>query len=433
MSRLGAVFNALTYGIFAKQPVAYAAPTLGGYSFGSSRPTGSLEIMGSVGTLYSVVDLLATSTARVGWHLYRTTTDRRAASTGDDNRQEVVTHPALNLLNNPNPLMTRNELVERTQQSIEVVGEGFWIVEYAGKMPVELWPVRADRMVEDVDKQGRLVGWKYREPTDGSLTPFGLEQVIHIQTPDPANPFRGISPVRSLLVDLESVKAAGRFNLAFFRNSARMGGWLKVPNALGDTELNNLAMQINERHRGVENAHRIGILENGIEYVDGGTSSMKDMEFANLRNLSRDLIREAYRVHKHMLGQSDDVNRANAVAAAQDFASWSLEPRLERIEQALNGSLLRLFGDLGKGVEFCHDNPMPPDPEQENADRDSTVTAVVALVNVGFDAEETLAAFGLPPIAWTAPPEPVPFANPAPPTDAQLAALLNRTRREAAR
>src|SRR6266567_2947347 len=378
MSRLGAVFNALTYGIFAKQPVAYAAPTLGGYSFGSSRPTGSLEIMGSVGTLYSVVDLLATSTARVGWHLYRTTTDRRAASTGDDNRQEVVTHPALNLLNNPNPLMTRNELVERTQQSIEVVGEGFWIVEYAGKMPVELWPVRADRMVEDVDKQGRLVGWKYREPTDGSLTPFGLEQVIHIQTPDPA-------------------------------------------------------MQINERHRGVENAHRIGILENGIEYVDGGTSSMKDMEFANLRNLSRDLIREAYRVHKHMLGQSDDVNRANAVAAAQDFASWSLEPRLERIEQALNGSLLRLFGDLGKGVEFCHDNPMPPDPEQENADRDSTVTAVVALVNVGFDAEETLAAFGLPPIAWTAPPEPVPFANPAPPTDAQLAALLNRTRREAAR
>src|SRR6266567_3798733 len=205
MSRLGAVFNALTYGIFAKQPVAYAAPTLGGYSFGSSRPTGSLEIMGSVGTLYSVVDLLATSTARVGWHLYRTTTDRRAASTGDDNRQEVVTHPALNLLNNPNPLMTRNELVERTQQSIEVVGEGFWIVEYAGKMPVELWPVRADRMVEDVDKQGRL------------------------------------------------------------------GGWLKVPNALGDTELNNLAMQINERHRGVENAHRIGILENGIEYVDGGT------------------------------------------------------------------------------------------------------------------------------------------------------------------
>src|SRR6266567_4775556 len=88
MSRLGAVFNALTYGIFAKQPVAYAAPTLGGYSFGSSRPTGSLEIMGSVGTLYSVVDLLATSTARVGWHLYRTTTDRRARR--EDARRTVA-------------------------------------------------------------------------------------------------------------------------------------------------------------------------------------------------------------------------------------------------------------------------------------------------------------------------------------------------------
>lgn len=421
--KLRAVIDTLTYGIFAKAPVSYApgGSGFGAHSYGSAPE----DAMQSVGTLYSIVNLLATSTARVDWHLYRKSIDgRRVYGPVEDNRREVTTHPALNLLNNPNPLMTRNELIERGQMSIELQGESFWIVVSDRGMPVELWPVRPDRMTEALDAGGHLAGWVYREP-DGGKTPFTLEEVIHVQTPSPSNPFRGMSPVQALATDLASVQAAGRFNLNFFRNSARPGGFIRVPSAIGDTEFTRLQTQFREQHQGVANAHRVGILEAGMDWVDASVS-MLDMQFAELRNLSRDLIREAYRIHPHMLGQSDDVNRANALAASVDFGAWQLEPRLERWEMAFNGQLLRLFGDVGNGVEFCHDNPVPDDPEAENAERGSKVDAAVKLIGVGFDPEETLSAFGLPPIPWVKPeaaPAPEP---PAPPTvEEQLKAILN--------
>lgn len=426
-----AVLNRLTYGIFARQPVSYA-PSSNGYS-SAGGASGPLDTIENVSTLYSIIDLLSTATAQVDWHLYRKTVDgRRVYGPNDDNRRQVTVHPALNLLDNPNPQMSRNELIQRTQQSIDLVGESFWVVEFAGKMPIELWPVRADKMTETLNRQGELVGWYYREP-DGSRTWFPAIAVIHIQTPSPSNMFRGISPVRSLLVDLESVKAAGRFNLAFFRNSARPGGFVKVPNALGDTEFNRLQMQWREQHQGVNNAHRVGILENGMDWVDS-SMTMLDMQFAELRNLSRDLIREAYRIQNSMLGQSEGVNFASALAADSNFAKWQLLPRLERIAQALNHHLLPLFGDVGKNVEFCFENPMPVDPEQQNADRDSKVKAAILLIGHGFDPIETLDAMGLPPITFVGKPDVPAVADPAIPTDAQLAAMLNqaRTRRELA-
>lgn len=419
--KLHPVIDKLTYGVFRNQvPVKYTTQS-NSLGFGGSM-RGPLDSMGSVGTLYAIIDLLATSVSRVDWALYRKSVDqRRVYGPMEDNRREVTTHPALNLLNNPNPYMTRNELIERTEQSIDLVGESFWVVNVTGTTPIEIWPVRADRMEEVIGETGQLIGWKYREP-NGQYTPFQLREVIHIQRPDPGNPHRGISPVRALAIDLAATEAAGKFNLNFFRNSARPGGIIEVPSMLSDTEFDRLALQWREQHAGVNNAHRVGILENGAKWVEAAYN-MVDMQFVELRNVSRELIREAYRIHSHMLGQSDDVNRANALAASADFATWQVIPRLERIQQALNGPYLSLFGELGSNVVFCHEEAVPHDPEQEIAERDSNVKNAVALIREGFDPTETLAAFGLPELNQTQKPEPSQTLPGV--TDAQLRAILN--------
>src|SRR3546814_5064049 len=54
------------------------------------------------------------------------------------------------------------------------------------------------------------------------------------------------------------------------------------------------------------------------------------MQFAELTNVSRDMIRESFLIHKHILGQSEDVNLANALAADEAFAERLVVPRLER-------------------------------------------------------------------------------------------------------
>src|SRR3546814_9758483 len=53
------------------------------------------------------------------------------------------------------------------------------------------------------------------------------------------------------------------------------------------------------------------------------------------------MIREAFLIHKHILGQSDDVNLANALAADEAFAERLVVPRLERFKGMLNNDFLR--------------------------------------------------------------------------------------------
>lgn len=402
MTKLRAVLSALTYGaISAKSPIRYTGRHTG-WLAGSGATGGPLDAMAANSTLFSIVRLNATSTAQVDWHLFRKKTDgRRVYGPVDGDRREVTQHAALNLLNKPNPLMTRNELVERAQQHIDLAGECFWVVERVGSIPIELWPARPDRMEEVPSDDGKsLQGWIYNGP-DGEKVPFLADEVIHIQMPSPTNPYRGISPVHSLLVDLESASAASRYNLKFFRNSAAPGGVIEAERNLSDPEFDEFNERWRETHQGVSNAHRVAILENGMKWIDA-KNTMRDMQFAELRNLSREMIREGYGTHAHMLGMSEDVNRANADAASADYARWQQVPRLERFKLALNEVLLPMFGVTD--VEFDYDNPVPENEEACNAERDSKVKAACMLIDRGFDPEETLAAIGLPPIAHSGQP-----------------------------
>jgi phage portal protein BeeE len=162
----------------------------------------------------------------------------------------------------------------------------------------------------------------------------------------------------------------------------------------------------------VANAHRVAVLEQGMKWVDR-KYTMRDMEFSALRNVSRDIIREAFGFPKPLLGSVDDVNRANAEAAEVLFGRWLLVPRLNRIRDALNHDLLPFFGPAAAtGLEFDYEDPVPPDGESENAERDSRVNAVAQLVPLGFDAAEALEAFELPEIRFEKPEPPPQLAGP---------------------
>jgi len=380
---------------FRNSPVGYAIGR-GSHLLGiGGRSGGPLDAYGAVSTLFSVVTLLAGSTAQVEWGMCR----KRRPSEQDGERVDVAQHAAIALWNRPNAFMSRSELVERAQQHIELAGETFLVVERLGSMPIALWPVRPDRMTEVPDKDAFLLGWDYTEP-DGTLTRLATEEVIHIQTPDPNDVYRGISPVRALTADLESVALGAEYTRNFFRNSAIPGGIVEAPGQLTDADFDRFQTRWGESHRGTSNAHRVGIIENGMKWVNANYT-FKEMEFLGIRNLGRELILEAYGVHKHMIGLSDDVNRANAVAADASFAKWKMVPRLERIMQALNSQLLPLFGATASGVEFFYCSPVDDDIEVKAKVAMENAKAVALLVGVGFDPSGCLSAYGLPDIPWT--------------------------------
>lgn len=388
-SLLGPLFNQAPVPLAAKRSSGGAMLAAGGTASGFEA---QLRSYTSNGTVNGIVSRTSTAVSQVEWHLYR-----KAKSGKPEDRVEVTNHAAWDLWQKPNDFMTRQEFVEVAQQHIDLAGESPWVVAYdkrAKNLPLELWPVRPDRMEPDPDPRKFLVGWNYRSPEDGKLIPLGLKEVIHLRTPNPLDPYRGCSPITTLLITLGRTKAAQQWNLNFFANSARPGGIIQVPKRLTDDEFDELTLRWNEQHRGVGNAHKVAVLEHG-EWKELGFS-IKDLQVTELRESDRDEILEAYGFPRPMLGIDQDSNRAAAQAAEYIFAKWLTVPRLERIRGALNNDLLPLYGDTSKDLEFDFDSPVPADGEAENASRDSRVAAAVALIEQGADPEATLKAFDLP-------------------------------------
>ena len=405
-----------------RSPVPYVPPKKGsGYSgglFGSGqgRPRydskSHMDAYANVGTLFAIVSRLANSTASVDWKLCKEapTYSARQREREFDQREEVAKHAALDLWNKPNPFMTGSDFRETIQQHLDLTGEAWIVVSYTnikGKRvtatgPLELWPMRPDRVHVVTDDKNFLTGYIYK--LDGEEVPLKKEDVIRLRMPDPRDPYRGLGPVGAIMTDLDSQMYASEYNRNFFLNSAEPGGIIEIEDRLDDDEFRELASRWREQHQGVANAHRVAILEQG-KWVDR-RYTMQDMAFPELAMLNQEKIREAFGFPKAMLGGTEDVNKAVMEASERMFAKWLLVPRLDRIAEALNYQLLPMFGASGKGVEFEYENPVAPDRMADSQERFTKSQAVNLMVQAGFDAAETLEAFGLPPIKWTKPPEP---------------------------
>lgn len=383
--------------LFNKAPVKYvstAAANRGllGAVIRSASSERQMSAMGDVSTLFAIVNRTSNSTAQVDWKLWR-----KSDSGKDEDRVEVTAHPALSVWNKPNPFYTRQEFVEAIQQHIDLTGEAWWLIgrndELSG-IPLELWPIRPDKMEPIPSPTEYLSGYVYRSP-DGEQVPLNLDEVIQLKMPNPLDPYRGMGPVQALLTSLDSSRYTEEWNRNFFINSAEPGGIVELENTLSDDEFNQFNDRWSDQHKGVARAHRVALLEGGAKWVQR-TFSHRDMQFSELRKVNRDTQLEAFGMPRSIIGITEDVNRANAEAAEVTFARRLIVPRLERIKGVLNNDFLSLFGILGQGVEFDYENPVPEDRDAENAERTSRVNSAVALVAAGWNPEDAAAAMGLP-------------------------------------
>jgi HK97 family phage portal protein len=388
-------------------PVPYTN-TIGnnGHYFNLGVGTASFEtylrMFSSNGTIFAIVSLLANTVSSSNWRMYQKTMDGRVryttADRGSDQRKEVVKHPALDLWHSPNPFQTTSEFVEGFSQHLELTGEAYWLLNLSAYgFPTSMWYVRPDRMEPVPSETEFLAGWVYTAP-DGTKIPLSTKEVIQIKYPSPLDPYRGQGPIQTVLADIQGANYASDYNRNFFLNSARPDGLIQVPNRLSETEYEELQNRWRESHQGISRVHRVGVLEQGSSWITTSTSP-KDMDFSNLIETNRDKLREAFALHKAMLGNSDDVNRANAQTAEEVYGTWKVVPRLKKVKTALNERLLPLFGGNYKSVEFDYDDPLPANREADALELHNKAQAVQFLVAAGYDPTDVLEAVGLPDMA----------------------------------
>jgi HK97 family phage portal protein len=310
----------------------------------------------------------------------------------------------------PNDFMSRALLVNASQQHKDLCGEFWWVLVKIGGMPVEIWPVRPDRMFVVPSTTKFIAGYVYRSP-DGEEIPLDVDDVITSFLPSPSDPFRGESPIGALASDLAQSDAQSTWQASLYRNSANPGGIIRVGRRMSETEFEELVERWRFQHQGVQNAGRVAVLEEGdftpLSYTQ------KDMQFVESRGLTRQAVFDTFGFPKFGIGDVDDVNRASAEASMTLMAQTLTIPRLEDIRGVLNSRLLPMFGPLWKSHEYNYRSPIPADAESERLDLAARTTAFATLVGARVDPLEAAEVCGLPPMTVKEPAPAIPRAIPA--------------------
>ena len=327
------------------KPVDKAADA--GYSFlfgrtTSGKPVNERTAMQTT-AVYACVRILAEAIASLPLHVYE--------YQDDGGKKLVHDHPLYYLLHDePNPEMTSFVFRETLMSHLLIWGNAYAqiIRDGAGRV-LGLYPLLPDKMEVQRDDKGNIY-YVYSRNSDENpmFKEYGniklkAEDVLHI----PGLGFDGLigySPIAMAKNAVGMTLACEEYGASFFANGANPGGVLEHPGVLKDPS--KVRESWNSVYRGVSNAHKIAVLEEGMKYQQIGIPP-EEAQFLETRKFQINEIARLYRIPPHMVGDLDKSSFSNIEQQSLEFVKYTLDPWVIRWEQSLQRSLL-LPGEKGK-------------------------------------------------------------------------------------
>jgi HK97 family phage portal protein len=333
------------FGQARDKPVDKAADA--GYSFlfgrtTSGKPVNERTAMQTT-AVYACVRILAEAVASLPLHVYE--------YQDDGGKKLVYDHPLYYLLHDePNPEMTSFVFRETLMSHLLIWGNAYAqiIRDGAGRV-LGLYPLLPDKMEVQRDDKGNIY-YVYSRNSDENpmFKEYGniklkAEDVLHI----PGLGFDGLigySPIAMAKNAVGMTLACEEYGASFFANGANPGGVLEHPGVLKDPS--KVRESWNSVYRGVNNAHKIAVLEEGMKYQQIGIPP-EEAQFLETRKFQINEIARLYRIPPHMVGDLDKSSFSNIEQQSLEFVKYTLDPWVIRWEQSLQRSLL-LPGEKGK-------------------------------------------------------------------------------------
>lgn len=240
------------------------------FTFASPRWTGrSYEQLAREGYRKNVivnrcVRIISESTAAVPLQVFR----------GD---KKLDHHPALDLLDRPNPLQSGKELLAAFYAYLEIAGNSYLeLVTGADGKPGELYVLRPERMKVVPGPNGWPRRYEYKAggkthafPVDGKT---GKGPILHLRNFNPEDDHYGLSALEPSAFAVGIHNSAADWNKALLDNAARPSGALVFnpgggqPANLSEEQFRRLKDELETQYQGAVNAGRPFLLEGGLTW-----------------------------------------------------------------------------------------------------------------------------------------------------------------------
>jgi phage portal protein BeeE len=288
-----------------------------------------------------------------------------------DRLEPLESHPLLDALADPNPLMVAWSLVFTTVAILELTGKAHWWLSPQNDR-LSIWPVPS-HWIEPVDDMRTV--WNIRPPKAVEPTPVPGDQIAYFSLPDPGNPLGTVSPLSTQAAAVNADESIQEAQYRAFQNGINPGVVLTAgrlpdmangrPGARPVLEPEQRTQLINAIRQAYQGAHRHGepiILDGLIEDVKPFTRTPQEMAFLDSGKSTKCRIFQAFGVNPLIVGEIEGANRAQAVVAEDSFCTNAVNPLMELMSQVMTAWLSLAFRSekLVVWVEPCRAN----DPEQ---------------------------------------------------------------------
>ena len=334
-----------------------------------------LKAYGEIGILFSVCNVIARGVAKVDWHLYETD------SQGNDT--EIMYNPILDLMNKPNAFQSRYSFMYLGMIYKLLIGEQFWQMNFNGKgLPGEMWQMAPGYTAVIPSAVNYIDHYEYKRQGMSQPIKFDLDEIVHIYSPNPMNPYRGISPAQALTQDLDLTRYGKQYQTKIMYNDGSPGFVIEYPpEGMPPAEQRKeLQQEYDERYKGIHNAGKTLFLWGGKANVI--TMTNRDMNYDKLALLTRDEICAGYHCPPSCIGITESVNRSNAETSQYQLAQYCIHPELVEIREQLNKDLVPFFGD---NLRLDFENPIPEDATAKAANAVQMYKAGIITLNEARD------------------------------------------------
>lgn len=285
-----------------------------------------------ISAVFACVRVLSETLASLPLFLYE--------SRPDGGKTKARDHALYRVLHDiANPEMTAFTLREVLMQHLATWGNGYAEIEENGRGEIlALWPLRPDK-TELERRDGRLY-YATELPASvgggGRLLP--AERVFHVLGPG-GDGFKGYSMIGLHREAMGLAKVTETFGARFFGNGARPGMVLTHPGHLGEDAQKTLKDSWQDAHGGLDQSHRVAILEEGMGIETIGVPP-DEAQFLATRKFQVSEIARIYRVPPHMIGDLEHATFSNIEHQGIEFVIHSMMPWLVRWEQEIGRQLL---------------------------------------------------------------------------------------------
>lgn len=276
------------------------------------------------------------------------------------NGQAIESHPVLDLLAKPAPLMTWQSWLAEMLVNRMTLGEMACAAPNESGPPAELWAINPMQISVIPGRGGIPSAYVHevnRAKKSFAVDPItGASQMMFSKTYNPSNYWRGQSPLMAAALAGDIHNAGMTWNFSLLRNSARPSGLIRFKQGYpGHETIQRMREYFKARMQGSSNAGEIPMLSDDAEW-QALSQTARDMDFSATMDKTAKYVASALGVPLPLI-DNDASTFNNLEQAKERLYTDTVIPVVNELLAALNNWLLPRYG---KGLELRIDMDAVP-------------------------------------------------------------------------